>query len=345
MLYLLLYLCIQIVGESFPVSSSGHLALLKGLATIFGVHIPAVTTTMWFNHLLHLPTVIIIVGFFSRCWWRWRIMVYHPIRCKKIIMRLIGTVFIADLLTSITYLVLKVYGIPWWHLAYGFLVTALVLYSLCLLSPQGQNYSAYCVKIATPDRHCEEHSDVAIQWIESALRYVLIITTITGLLRHYVPRNDDRGFMVSMSGNNGQNKSGLRNLIMLRTPYSWISTAIILGVSQSIALLPGISRFAFTYFCARWCGKTAQQSFELSWLIGWPLMMVGALHGLLGLYFCGVEPELLHPMILWIILGATVMAWCALWLMQRMALAGTLYKLAYYMLVPLMIAIAVCHLL
>lgn len=164
------------------------------------------------------------------------------------------------------YLVCKICGMQWWHLAYGFLVTGLVLYSLRIPTTQ-------------------------------------------------------------------------------QTSRNWGSTALLLGVAQSISLLPGISRFALTYVCARWCGHTRQKSFELSWLIGWPLMMVGALHGLLGLYFCGIDPELLHPMMLWIIIGATVMAGCALALVYRMALRGTLYTLAYYILFPLTLAVAVCHLL
>jgi undecaprenyl-diphosphatase len=257
---------VQIIGESFPVSSSGHLALLHDLATLAGYQVPSVTTTVWFNHLLHVPTIVMIVCFFSRRWWRWRILLYQPRRCKKIIVRLVGTVFIADLLTSTMYLLFKVGGTPWWHLAYGFCVTGLVLYRLRVITIQQNS--------------CD-----------------------------------------------------------------WIATALALGIAQSISLLPGISRFALTYVCARWCGHAAQQSFELSWLVGWPLMVAGALHGLLGLYFCGIEPELLHPMMLWIILGATVMAWCALWLVYRMALAGTLYKLAYYMLLPLTLAVTVHYLL
>lgn len=64
MLYFVIYICVQIIGESIPVSSSGHLALLHDLATLAGYHIPPVTTTVWFNHLLHVPTIVMIVCFF-----------------------------------------------------------------------------------------------------------------------------------------------------------------------------------------------------------------------------------------------------------------------------------------
>lgn len=61
---------------------------------------------------------------------------------------------------------------------------------------------------------------------------------------------------------------------------SWnFTTAVILGIVQSIALVPGISRFASTYCCARWLGICSRKSFELSFLLEWPLCFAAALQG------------------------------------------------------------------
>lgn len=259
MLYLYIYNVIQIVAESFPISSSGHVALFVQCATQLGYFQPLVTMTVWFNHVLHVPTVIITIIFFYHQWIRWRVMLFHPWRCKKIIMRLIGTVFIADAFTSCMYLFFKWYGTAFWHLGFGFFITMVVLYSLVM---------CMCHSVST---------------------------------------------------------------------YHWYVVAGALGVVQSCALLPGISRFASTYVCARWCGKTAQAAFELSWLIQFPLIVAGSVHGVCGLYMSGLSAELLHPSMLFVILMATMIAWYALCMMYRMAIQERLYIVAYYMIVPLMI--------
>ncbi len=49
--------------------------------------------------------------------------------------------------------------------------------------------------------------------------------------------------------------------------------AVVMGVIQACALLPGISRLAITYSVARVMGLRPQRAFELSWLLHIPLIV------------------------------------------------------------------------
>jgi undecaprenyl pyrophosphate phosphatase UppP len=57
------------------------------------------------------------------------------------------------------------------------------------------------------------------------------------------------------------------------TKKNWcISSAILLGCVQGVALLPGISRLAITYVAARWIGWSHRHAFEVSFVIEIPLL-------------------------------------------------------------------------
>jgi undecaprenyl-diphosphatase len=61
---------------------------------------------------------------------------------------------------------------------------------------------------------------------------------------------------------------------------SWnYKNSIILGSVQSLALLPGISRFGTTFVVGRWLGFSARKSFELSFLIEWPISFFATFKG------------------------------------------------------------------
>lgn len=252
MLCLYLFIILQIVAESFPISSSGHTTLFSYVASHFGCRLPEVVSTVWFNHLLHLPTVLIVMLFFEK---QWTSLVCHPLRYKKIIIRLVGLVFIADAITVLFYGFFKCVGVHWFPLGVGFLITAFLLFSL---------------------RYCPQ---------------------------------------------------GTRT-------HSLLFIASILGLVQGIALLPGISRFAATYVGARWLSIDAQKSLYLSWLLQWPLIVVGSLHGLVGLYLYGLSPTLLQPTLWLVILGASIAAWYGLCLVYHMVRTHQLYKWSLYMLIP-----------
>jgi undecaprenyl-diphosphatase len=56
-----------------------------------------------------------------------------------------------------------------------------------------------------------------------------------------------------------------------------IATAVALGIAQSIALIPGISRMGITYSCGRFLRYSPQEAFWLSCLIEIPLCIGGIL--------------------------------------------------------------------
>ena len=55
--------------------------------------------------------------------------------------------------------------------------------------------------------------------------------------------------------------------------------ALVLGIAQGCALLPGISRFGATFVVARWLGFSDKNSFEMSFLIEFPISFAASVLG------------------------------------------------------------------
>jgi undecaprenyl-diphosphatase len=56
--------------------------------------------------------------------------------------------------------------------------------------------------------------------------------------------------------------------------------ALVIGLSQGFALLPGVSRLALTFVIACWLGYTCEQAFVFSCVLQLPLITVAVLHAL-----------------------------------------------------------------
>ncbi len=130
MLFLYLYIFAQIFLESFPISSSGHSALLQqwysflypsfqnpllsSLCTGTTIHQDV------FDALLHGPTLLILFFFFFH---RWFFLLRHPVRCRFIIAKLILYIFISTSIALFFYFVVQIqhYRLP---LGIGFFITA-----------------------------------------------------------------------------------------------------------------------------------------------------------------------------------------------------------------------------
>lgn len=114
-----------------------------------------------------------------------------------------------------------------------------------------------------------------------------------------------------------------------------LSTALLLGLVQALALFPGISRFASTYVVASRLGLSPAAAFVYSFGLGMPLFFGGFLLGLkegyssgLLLSYCSV------PLcITWV--GATVLGYGALWLMWHLSERNRLWVMGWYMMVPM----------
>lgn len=128
MILILLWIACQIIAESFPISSSGHCALLLGWAKFLYPthHIFSIAQQEYINHLLHLPTLIIIALVFYQQWSNLlKVLCVRP----ALVIKIGFLSFIAAAVTSFFYFVLHVqrFDLP---LGLGFLITAGMLASL-----------------------------------------------------------------------------------------------------------------------------------------------------------------------------------------------------------------------
>ncbi len=138
---------IQIISESFPVSSSGHVLLSLCIAhfnlkNIF--YSEQLLSQTIVNFFLMTPTVIIVTLFFSRTWFK---ILFHWKRTWRIILRLIFFTGFVDIITALFFLFFRYFSITI-PLYLGFGITGLVLFSLrfCSLSlPQTYTKSLACL--------------------------------------------------------------------------------------------------------------------------------------------------------------------------------------------------------
>jgi undecaprenyl-diphosphatase len=138
----------QVIVESIPVSSSGHMVLAERLLSLFGVTLPALPK--FFDHLLHGPTILVLLIFFRKDWWglfRNFVCGLHKTmvsgrstdsfkRLMAIVIKVFICVIVADAITGGFYffkgLVLEpmLFFSGGLSLLIGFLITMLVLFSL-----------------------------------------------------------------------------------------------------------------------------------------------------------------------------------------------------------------------
>lgn len=124
---------IQIVLESLPVSSSGHVSLLehyfekKGyLISLYpSFFIPMPNTV--FDYFTHGPTVFIITLFFFH---RWFFLLKHLRKTFFIFIKGIKLIVVADSVTIIFFLLFNVIGKAWLPLCLGFFISGCALFSL-----------------------------------------------------------------------------------------------------------------------------------------------------------------------------------------------------------------------
>lgn len=126
---LLILIFLQIVSESFPVSSSGHVALALGyMARFFAPYYPLLAELCAqdsFVFLLHVPTIVVVIIFFRATWWP----LLKNINSRWVlVLTLIGYAFIADAITALLYKWVKSFAAPL-PLWVGFIMTAALLFS------------------------------------------------------------------------------------------------------------------------------------------------------------------------------------------------------------------------
>jgi undecaprenyl-diphosphatase len=143
-----LLIAIQIIIESFPISSSGHMMLAE--YAIDRLHLSALPVLPgYFDHFLHGPAIFITAAYFYRYWTRLIMLIvrsfFSLIRARFVIKRIrwsqrrllflvskiVCFVIVADMATAAFYVVKKagfsLIGIP--GLAGGFILTGVLLLS------------------------------------------------------------------------------------------------------------------------------------------------------------------------------------------------------------------------
>ncbi len=112
--------------------------------------------------------------------------------------------------------------------------------------------------------------------------------------------------------------------------------AFILGSTQMLAQLPGISRFASTFVIASLRGYSWKQAFRISFLIEVPLLILAFfIHGIPEF----LQPQNLHffiaPLTLLTLFIATGLGYFALHASWKMASNGHLWKFSWYLIIPI----------
>ena len=261
---LMIIIGVQIIFESLPVSSSGHVALFRSL---FGL-----TTIESFEGLLFFPTIIIVLLFFFRDWFSLlsslsaSLFTMRPSQRKlwSLVWPLSGYVTVTTGITALGYYFLRV----------------VLRDNLVLQSP-------------------------------GMLSFGLFVTTITLLSARCIK---DRPCEI----------------------LTW-RKAVVLGLVQATALLPGISRLGSTYVAARWLNLSERRSFQLSFLIFFPIMGAALIRDAIpflknGSWSLGCDE--------WSLLAfACIVAWDMFHLTYRLVLNKKLWVVGLYMMVPLLVSI------
>ncbi len=134
MLYWYIYIMVQVVIESLPLSSSGHVQLVNDYWKLTQSGYPddklVASLLPIFDALLHLPTMIMIAFFYRKRVIAW---LRHPRRFFFPLMRMAWLTVITDSITVLFFYAKQLGWFPVIPLYYGLCVTMLLIFSLTLV--------------------------------------------------------------------------------------------------------------------------------------------------------------------------------------------------------------------
>lgn len=119
---------------------------------------------------------------------------------------------------------------------------------------------------------------------------------------------------------------------------SLMSIAVVVGIAQGIAVLPGVSRSGMTIAAGLVMGLGVSEAFRFSFLISVPAVLGASLLEALKV-IKGTEGVFLPTGYLWAILAAFVLGFLALGLMRRLVLAGKWAYFGFYCLIVGVLAV------
>ncbi len=133
---------LQIILESLPISSSGHLVLFehvcfvgKSVGDSILLYEPIRT---YVAYILHIPTVIVLCIYFLK---EWSFPFRHIDRCFSLVLKISAYTALADIITISCYVAKDKYGTFNMPLAAGFAITGCSLYSLRWCSHEGGSWT------------------------------------------------------------------------------------------------------------------------------------------------------------------------------------------------------------
>lgn len=267
---MLLWMMIQILIESLPISSSGHVALLQHWYTKLGYYWPYDQVEQ-INFLLHGPALVIILFYFFTTWSymvlskKIEFQDFFKIKNYQKVFRPFVFILIADLITFLFWKI-KIFQTPYleqYFLPLGFIITAVMLF-----------------------------------------------------LSKYMQGNKEVNFI-------------------------WWH-AIVLGLAQSLALLPGVSRFAITFFAARCLQYSASNSFAVSFLIQFPLICAGFVKGAFQIYDnADIWNQIFNFWALFAMVCLSFLSYIIFCFVGKMIQQNKIWYFSLYMILPIIISILI----
>lgn len=111
--------------------------------------------------------------------------------------------------------------------------------------------------------------------------------------------------------------------------------AVFLGIAQGIALLPGISRLAFTTAAGCCLGLPLLHAFSISWLMYIPLMAAAIVKSIINLYSQGTHAQLLNWRICLVMLVSGILSWYVFTRVLFIILINKWWLFGWYMILPI----------
>lgn len=131
----------------------------------------------------------------------------------------------------------------------------------------------------------------------------------------------------------------LRFKFLNKKEYTFIFKAVILGLVQGLALLPGISRFASVYATARLLKTSNRRAFQITFLLQFPLIVAGFFLGFYKLIKVPGFYKMFTLPVNFSIFTATIISLGILFWCKKIANAQKLWRFAFYMFIPILFSI------